>query len=76
MGHLNIIGLVFNLLGSLILGFGMIRSKERIEKESTSYWDGNPYTKKYFYTDKKIGLWGIGFLLIGFLLQVISNFIK
>lgn len=70
--NLNLIGLILNFIGSLIMGLGMIRSKNRIEKESGTYYDGNPYTKKFFYTDRKIGLLGIILLAIGFLLQLIS----
>jgi hypothetical protein len=72
MNHLNLIGLVLNFVGSLILGFGMIRSKDRIEKESGSYWDENPHTKRFFYTDRKIGMFGIGLLSLGFLLQLVA----
>lgn len=75
MKILNLIGLILNFLGSIIFGLGMIRSKDRIEKESGSYYNGNPYAKKFFYADRKIGLWGIILLAIGFLLQLISIFL-
>jgi len=73
---LDLTGLAFNFLGSLILGLGMIRSKDRIEKESGTYWDGNPYSKKFFYTDRKVGLAGMILLSLGFLLQFVSGIIK
>lgn len=72
MKNLEFIGLLLNLLGSIVLALGMIRSKERIEKESGTYWDGNPYAKQYFYTDRKLGLLGISLLGIGFLLQLVA----
>ncbi len=54
------------------MGLGMIRSKDRIEKESGTFWDGNPYTKQFFHVDRKIGFIGMVLLIVGFLFQIIS----
>ncbi len=75
MKALELIGLFFNFAGSLLLGLGMIRSKDRIEKESKTYWGSNPYAKKFFSTDRVIGFFGVGLLAIGFLLQFVSFYL-
>lgn len=75
MDYVNIAGLVFGFIGSAILGLGMIRSKDRIEKESGSFWDGNPYTEGFYRLDRVKGLWGMGTLAVGFFLQILSVFI-
>ena len=72
MDYLSLAGLFFAFVGSIILGLGMIRSKDRIEKESGTYWDGNPFTAHFYHLDRKIGLWGMASLSFGFLVQILS----
>ena len=75
MERINLFGLILSFAGSVILGLGMIRSSDRIEKESGMYWGGNPYTKQFFYADRKIGVFGVGLLGLGFLLQLVALYL-
>lgn len=72
MENLNLIGLASAFFGSIILGLGMVRTNERIEKESGTYWNGNPYAKQFYYLDRRVGIAGMTLLSIGFLCQLIA----
>ena len=81
--RLTVIGLVFNIIGSLFLAKPLIKSKELI-KEITTYEDSgailgmgtvqkrNPSLIKSLQRDNLFGIVGIILLVIGFLSQLIS----
>ncbi|MEK6946536.1 MAG: hypothetical protein AABX32_02925 [Nanoarchaeota archaeon] len=81
--RLTVIGLVFNIIGSLFLAKPLIKSKELI-KEITTYEDSgailgmgtvqkrNPSLIKSLQRDNIFGIVGIILLVIGFLSQLIS----
>ncbi|MEK6863570.1 MAG: hypothetical protein AABW53_02635 [Nanoarchaeota archaeon] len=65
-------GLSLNVLGSIILGIPLFKSKEAIKNISETCWDTNPNLPAYLIKDKKTGILGISLLFLGFMLQIIS----
>lgn len=79
---LSIISLVFSLIGTGVLSVPLLKDTKSLDDslvidKGTKEVNGE---KKYFYTnpgflrDKKFGLWGLGFLFVGFLIQLIIIF--
>ena len=70
--YLNIIGLSFAFIGSIILALTIFRTKNTINEISSTYWDFNPPLRKELFKERKQSLWGILLLISGFLMQLIS----
>ena len=73
-GFLSSIGIVFDIIGAFFLAESFLLKKtDKIVKESSSYMDGNPFLLPSFITQRIEVKTGFGFLMLGFLLQMISN---
>ena len=71
----SISGLVLNITGAIILALPLLRTKKQREKISGMHWDYNPYLRTYLIQDKRKGLIGISFLILGFILQIVRYLI-
>jgi len=73
-GFLSSIGIVFDIIGAFFLAQSFILKKtDRIVKEASSFYDGNPFLLPSFIIQRIEAKTGFGFLMLGFLLQMISN---
>lgn len=72
--YLVLIGLIFNTTGSVLLGIPLFKTIEQRNNMSATYWGKNPHLENYILKDAKFGLWGIGLLVVGFGLQILSLF--
>jgi len=72
MFYLNLTGLLFNFLGSLILGYSLLHSKEDINKISGTYYGGNNDLKNSLLRDRKLAICGLTILSTGFFLQLLA----
>ncbi len=73
MDYINLIGLIIAFIGSIILCVALIKSKSVIRGMAATTWDSNPIAEKEYYKDRKLGIIGVGFLLSGFLAQIVGN---
>jgi len=73
---LAIIGLIFAFIGGLILAFTLFKAKDTIDEMSKTYWDFNPPFRNELWKERNRALWGILFLVGGFLLQLISYILQ
>ena len=74
MHYLNIIGLILNFFGTIIMAWGLFKTKDQIEKESGTYWGHNLFLKHSMYRDRQAAIVGMCFLAVGFLLQLFGAF--
>jgi hypothetical protein len=73
-GFLSSIGIVFDIIGAFFLAESFLLKKyDRILKESSSFWGGNPFLLPSLITQRIEAKTGFIFLMLGFLLQMISN---
>lgn len=72
---IQLIGLTFNVIGSVLLGIPLFKTIEQRRNMAQSYFDKNPHLESYILKDAKFGVWGIGLLICGFALQIASLFI-
>ncbi len=78
---LNVVGLIFDALGAMLLAKLLIKSDSQIKDLCTYYVmvftdDAemiNEHLVKSFKTDRNYGIIGITCLVIGFTLQIIGN---
>lgn len=70
----NITGLVFNTIGAVILIIPNLSIHKDIDDDLivSNYKDGR-YTQRKHIKDRKINMVGLIFILIGFLLQLVSH---
>lgn len=64
-----IFGHGLEVIGEIIIGYTAIRVHQRVWKEHKI--DKSVYTEMAY--ENKVGLFGIGLIVIGFLLQVLSS---
>lgn len=77
---LNVIGLLSDIIGAIILSYGLIISKKEAIKLGVSRISGNtdednlelPQVKDRLKQSKN-ALMGLIFLIIGFILQIVAN---
>lgn len=66
-------GLTLNTLGSSLLIFPLLNTKKHIEDDRIKF--SNPkageFTQNKHLKERKIGLWGFGLLMLGFILQLV-----
>jgi len=72
----QIIGLFLGVLGATILALPLIRVKRDLDDDLIT-WGAKKggdyfYTRRGFLKDRSSGLWGLGFLGVGFLFQLLS----
>lgn len=72
-GLLTIFGLIFNTLAAVILIFPYLNIKKDIDDDRINSMgiDGK-YTQKKHLKERRVNLWGLTFLAIGFILQLIA----
>ncbi len=69
-----IIGLIFNLVASLLMAYGRIfRSKETIKNESKTEGGHNPFEEKHRLKETRIAQVGAIVMVIGFAIQIAGN---
>ena len=74
MAWLNVLGLIFNLVGSGIAAIGVIASRAAIDRMAGSYYGGpNPDAQADRRRQSNLAITGLGTLCIGFALQIIAN---
>lgn len=77
------ISVVLCFLGTFILAIPFLKKEENIDNDEIveDRREGCGNNEKYFYTkrgflkDRRISLWGLGFLGIGFFIQLILSFL-
>ena len=71
---LNIVGLILNLIASVMIAYGRIfRSKKTIEKESQTDGLENIHEEKHRLLETRIAQLGAVLLSIGFAIQIWGN---
>jgi hypothetical protein len=71
---LLIIGLVFNLVASLLMAYGRIfRSKETIKNESITQGNYNVHEEKHRLKETRIAQLGAIIMVIGFAIQILGH---
>ncbi len=78
-GFTTSIGIAFDIIGAFFLAESFLLKKtERIVKEASSFYDGNPFLLPSFIIQRIEARTGFVYLLLGFSLQFIANtdFIK
>jgi hypothetical protein len=69
-----IIGLILNLIASLLIAYGRIfRSKKTIKKESNTEGGYNPEEERHRLKETRIAQIGAGLMVVGFAVQIIGN---
>ncbi len=72
MDGIMLAGLCLTAIGSFVLGFTLFRAKNVIDGMSGTFFGSNPILKQELYKERNKAIWGIAFLLSGFLTQAIS----
>ncbi len=79
--YLNIIGLILDLIGAIILTCGLIVNKKTALELWVSKWAGTTNSEnlelpqvKDRIKQSRYALWGMGFIIFWFILQILSNF--
>jgi hypothetical protein len=71
---LVLVGLVMNLIASIMIGYGRIfRSKKTIEKESQTSGEENIHEEKHRLLETRVAQVGAALLAIGFAVQIWGN---
>lgn len=74
---LDLIGIILVLIGSIILAIALLKSKNTIDKISQVWmFSYNPYFHEELLKDRRLGLWGISFLISGFTLQLVDYILQ
>jgi len=71
---LSIIGLIFNTTASVILIFPYIMGKHFVDDDliiKTNTKTGK-YLQKKHLSERKNNLWGLGFMILGFIFQIVG----
>lgn len=70
---LGISGLGLNLVGTLLLARGLLRTNKQIEELARAYSGKNPYQVKAMKKDRTFAAMGLGVLALGFATQLLSK---
>jgi hypothetical protein len=75
MAWLNVLGLIFNLVGSGIAAIGVMASRAAIDRMLMTPLGGtpNPDAQADRRRQSNLAITGLGTLCIGFALQIIAN---
>ena len=69
-----IVGLIFNLVASLLMAYGRIfRSKETIKNESITQGNYNIHEEKHRLKETRIAQLGAIIMVLGFAIQILSH---
>ena len=72
MDWIMLAGLGLTAIGSFILGFTLFRAKNVINGMTVTLAGSNPIFRQELHKERGRGIWGISFLLSGFLIQAIG----
>ena len=71
---LVILGLIMNLIASVLIAYGRIfRSKKTIKKQSQTSGGENVYEERHRLMETRIAQMGVALLAIGFAIQIWGN---
>jgi len=70
---INIIGLISNIVGAIVLAIPLFKTQKQIKKLSETCWDNSPFLIQSFIKDKRLGFLGLVLLIFGFFMQLSSN---
>jgi len=76
---LIIIGLCFNVVGAVVLAVPLLKTKVKLDEEYKITRSGVDNKGKFWFErglfskNKYFGLWGIGLIIFGFLLQLFAQ---
>ena len=76
--YFNLIGLIFNTLGAVVLLFPLLITKKKVDDDYILNMDmkTGEYTQKKHLKDRKLGLLGFILLALGFIFQILGIFIS
>ncbi|OGD56171.1 hypothetical protein A2V71_04425 [Candidatus Berkelbacteria bacterium RBG_13_40_8] len=67
-------GIIFDIIGAFFLAESfLLKKNDKIIKESSSYFDGNPFLLPSYIIQRLEARTGFFFLMLGFLLQYFAN---
>lgn len=69
----DIAAATMGFIGSIIFSAGLIKSKQQILDENTSYWNKNPFTLKAELRSQPYYIVGIGLLIAGFSISIAGD---
>jgi|GEM_PF-3618013 hypothetical protein len=69
---MQLIGLILNFIGTVLLAIGAILPNKEIEQLSTQYFGGRPDIKYNLIKNKNLAIIGIIVNALGFLFQIIG----
>ncbi len=73
-GLISNIGIILDIIGAFFLAESFLLKKtNQIVKESSSFWNGNPFLLPSYITQRLEAKTGFVYLLFGFLLQYFAN---
>lgn len=72
-GWLDIVGVIFAFVGSVIFSAGLLKGKGQIEAENATYFDGNPYTLSSALGARKNMFTAFVFIMVGFAITISSG---
>lgn len=64
--NLEVIGIILNTIGAILLASSIFRSEEEIKDESSTYYGGNPFLLRNFKSSKNTGVAGLFIFILGF----------
>lgn len=70
MSTLNLASLILTFLGTVLLSIGLLRSRQQIEDESSTYYGFNPFVKANMSDEQRVILPGFLLLITGFAFQI------
>ena len=74
MKWLNVVGLIFNLLGAGVIAAGVIASRASVDRVMASLYSGpNPAAQADRQRQSRFAILGLVLLCIGFVLQIIGS---
>jgi hypothetical protein len=77
----QIYGLVLDMIGAIVIAFGLFRGTTGIERDTTTHFLGSTYGGRQWKDKKELsavvrntvdGVWGAFFLLFGFTVQIVA----
>ncbi len=72
-GWISLASQILSFLGFLLLSLGLLRSKQRIQDETRTYWGYNPFSLNYAIADRPAIFWGLIFTLTGFGIGIVDS---
>jgi hypothetical protein len=73
MRWFNIVGLVFDFAGTIVIALSVIPSRSEIDEMTRTVYGGNPTARADRLRQSNLALAGLGLLIVGFLLQIIGD---